>query len=51
MGTTTITLSTIASFFLVILFLTVLYIIGGMSENIKKILRRMDEKEGKPESK
>jgi hypothetical protein len=43
MGTTTITLSTIASFFIVVLFLYVLYIIGGMAENLKKIMQKMDE--------
>jgi hypothetical protein len=51
MGTTTITLSTIASFFIVVLFLTVLYVIGGIAENVKKILRKMENAEGKPESK
>ena len=38
MGTTTITLSTLASFFFVILFLYLLYIIGGVSQNVKKIV-------------
>lgn len=47
MGTTTITLSTIASFFVVILFLYLLYIIGGMAENVKKIMRRLEELEKK----
>ncbi len=43
MGTTTITLSTIASFFFVILFLYLLYIIGGLSQNAKKILDIVEE--------
>ena len=43
MGTTTITLSTIASFFFVILFLYLLYIIGGLSQNAKKILQKIEE--------
>ena len=51
MGTTTITLSTIASFFIVVLFLSLLYVIGGIAENVKKILRKMEKAEGKPEPK
>jgi hypothetical protein len=43
MGTTTITLSTIASFFFIILFLYLLYIIGELSQNTKKILRIVEE--------
>jgi hypothetical protein len=43
MGTTTITLSTIASFFFVILFLYLLYIIGGLSQNLKKVLEILEE--------
>jgi hypothetical protein len=43
MGTTTITLSTIASFFIVILFLYLLYLIGGMAENIEKLMQKIDE--------
>jgi hypothetical protein len=47
MGTTTITLSTIASFFFVVLFLYLLYIIGGISENLKKVLKKIEELENK----
>jgi hypothetical protein len=43
MGTTTITLSTIASFFIVVFFLYFLYVVGGMAENIKKLVKKMDE--------
>lgn len=43
MGTTTITLSTIASFFIVVLFLYLLYLIGGMAENLKKLVQKMEE--------
>jgi hypothetical protein len=43
MGTITITLSTIASFFIVVFFLYFLYVIGGMAENIKKLVQKMDE--------
>jgi hypothetical protein len=43
MGTTTITLSTIASFLFVVLFLYLLYIIGGLSQNAKKILQVVEE--------
>jgi hypothetical protein len=43
MGTTTITLSTIASFFIVVLFLYLLYLIGGMAENLKKLAQKMEE--------
>jgi len=45
MGTTTITLSTIASFFFIILFLYLLYIIGELSQNSKKILKKVEELE------
>jgi hypothetical protein len=47
MGTVTITLSTIASFFIVILFLYVLYIIGGLSQNAKRVLEKVEELEKK----
>lgn len=47
MGTTTITLSTLASFFFVILFLYLLYIIGGVSQNVKKIVDKIQEIENK----
>jgi hypothetical protein len=40
MGTTTITLSTIASFFIVVLFLYLLYLIGGIAENLKKLTHK-----------
>jgi hypothetical protein len=43
MGTTTITLSTIASFFVVVFFLYFLYVVGGMAENIKKLGKKIDE--------
>jgi hypothetical protein len=43
MGTTTITLSTIASFFFIVLFLYLLYIIGELSQNAKKILTKIEE--------
>jgi len=51
MGTTTVTLSTLASFFFVILFLYLLYIIGGVSQNVKKLLDKIGEMEKKMNSK
>jgi hypothetical protein len=51
MGTMTITLSTIASFFIVVLFLYLLYLIGGMAENVKKLVQNMDELQRKIDSK
>jgi hypothetical protein len=51
MGTTTITLSTIASFFIVVLFLYLLYLIGGMAENIKKLVQKMEDLQKKVETK
>jgi len=47
MGTTTITLSTIDSFFIVVLFLYFLYVIGGMAENLKKLVKKIDELDNK----
>ena len=47
MGTTTITLSTIASFFFIVLFLYLLYIIGELSQNAKKTLKKVEELEKK----
>jgi hypothetical protein len=43
MGTTTITLSTVASFFVVVFFLYFLYVVGGMAENIKKLMKKIEE--------
>ena len=51
MGTTTVTLSTVASFFFIILFLYLLYIIGGVSQNVKKLLEKVQELENKLNSK
>jgi len=51
MGTTVVTLSTVASFFFIILFLYLLYIIGGVSQNVKRLVEKLHDIENKLNSK
>ena len=47
MGTTTITLSWIASFLLVVLFIYFLYLFGGLTQHVKRILEIVEKQEKK----